>query len=248
MIRLEKVEVLGWEAAIRGMRNPMNSWNKSDSAITVMNPGDVEFGYEPIYEYIIGPNDLSLMKRLAAAGPVHGKFLRMISVYLDITAPLYWWKEFDTYKVGTVANSCSTMHKIHAREFTLDDFSHEHLFNGNLEILEDIIRVLNRERRFYFEGQKGVPGDDWEIPPKDKRIWWQLIQLLPSSYNQKRTVMLNYEVLRNMYTYRKEHKLDEWREFCAWIETLPYSELITRKEKVPDEEDEKNHGNSLENS
>ena len=224
MIRIENVEVMGWEAAIRGMRNPMNSWEKSDSFHTFIV--DERTQEEKPFEHFLGQADLELMKKLASAGPVHGKFLRMITVYLDITAPLYWWKEFDTYKVGTVANSCSTMHKIHAKEFTLDDFSHEHLtfYEEEGELcrdwlgdLEDLIDDLNLARDKFLE-------------TKEKKYWWQMIQLLPSSYNQKRTVMLNYEVLRNMYTYRKEHKLDEWREFCAWVETLPYSGLITGKE------------------
>jgi len=161
---------------------------------------------------------LALAKKLAAGGPVHGKFMRMLTVFLDITAPLYWWKEFDTYKVGTVANSCSTMHRIHSKEFLLDDFSHEHMLQFSLDALMHTVRILNLYREEFLK-------------TKDKQYWWQMIQLLPSSYNQKRTVMLNYEVLRNMYLYRKEHKLNEWREFCAWIETLPYAELITGKEK-----------------
>ena len=245
MIKFEITEVMGWEHAIRGMRNPMNSWKKDDS------------------EFWIGPNDLDLMKHLRNAGTDHRKFMRMIIVYVDITAPLYWWKEFDTYKVGTVANSCSTMHKIHAREFTLEDFSTEHLFdrygdpsmNLNyggkhpIDMMNDLIRTLNHFRHWYLE-------------TKDKKYWWQMIQLLPSSYNQRRTVMMNYEVLANIYKSRRNHKLDEWAEhkaemidvttsedlvngdhrphlvegvkeyfgFCDWIKTLPYSELITGKE------------------
>ena len=205
MIKIEKVDIYGWEAAIRGMRNPKNSWDKSDSEIDVIAGCPC---------FVIGNNDLKLMKTLAKAGSDHGKFLRMITVTLDITAPLYWWKEFDTYKVGTVADSCSTMHKIHAKEFTLDDFSYEHLLNQERYVLETIIEILN-EDRLYF------------INTKDKDYWWQMIQLLPSSYNQKRTVQLNYQVLKAMYFARKNHKLDEWRTFCEWIETLPYSELIT---------------------
>lgn len=207
MIKIENVEVTGWEHAIRGMRNPLNSWEKSDSEL---------YGGG----YCVGPNDLDLMKRLTKAGTDHRKFMRMITVYLDITAPLYWWKEFDTYKVGTVANSCSTMHKIAAKEFTLGDFSCEHLLNSvdtfNViprVVFEATIKCLNENRRLYLQ-------------TKDKKYWWQMIQLLPSSYNQKRTVMLNYEVLANMYKSRRNHKLDEWREFCEWIETLPYAELI----------------------
>ena len=211
MIKIEKTEVVGWEHAIRGMRNPMNSWAKSDSEL---------YGGG----YCVGPNDLDLMKRLVRAGTDHRKFMRMIVVYCDITAPLYWWKEFDTYKVGTVANSCSTMHTIHKKEFTLDDFSYEHIldktFTGEvipMVLLEATIKCLNENRAHY-------------LSTKDKKYWWQMIQLLPSSYNQKRTVMLNYEVLANMYKSRKNHKLDEWREFCEWMKELPYSELITGEE------------------
>lgn len=206
MIKIENVEISNISRAIYSARNAMNSWSKSDS--------DLE-------QDILGSNDLELAKRLVSAGTDHRKFMRMITVYADITAPLYWYKEWDTYKVGTVANSCSTMHKIHDKEFTLDDFSSEHLSEGgfgNIELLKSIITCLNVAR-------------DWFIKTKDKDFWWQMIQLLPSSYNQKRTVMLNYEVLANMYKSRKAHKLDEWREFCKWIETLPYSELITGEEK-----------------
>lgn len=214
MLKIENVEVMGWEHAIRGMRNPKNSWEKSDS------------GWEPQFdtvqgpvagEFIIGPNDYTLMKNLRNAGTDHRKFMRMITVYLDITAPLYWWKEFDTYKVGTVANSCSTMHKIHAKEFTLEDFSCEKLYDP-LGDLRPIVDRLNVYRERYLE-------------TKDKNDWWQMIQLLPSSYNQKRTVMLNYEVLANIYKSRRNHKLDEWHTLCDWIEELPYSELITGNEK-----------------
>lgn len=195
MIKIENTQTFGWEAATRGMRNPKNSWNKSDSTLVG--------GY-----WRIGENDLKLMKTLAKAGTDHGKFLRMISVYADITAPLYWWKEFDTYKVGTVANSCSTMHKIHAKEFTIDDFSHEHLI-GEAEIaLNDMVGQLNFARIAFLE-------------TNDKDYWWEMIQLLPSSYNQKRTVMLNYAVLLNMYKSRKDHKLDEWHVLCKWVEDLP---------------------------
>ena len=208
MIKIENVETYGFKPAFRGMRNPMNSWDKSDSA----------FMGEVGCQSYIGEDDLALAKKLAAAGPVHGKFLRMLIVYLDITAPLYWWKEFDTYKVGTVGNSCSTMHKIHAKEFALEDFSHEHMLQFSLDALMHTIRILNLYREEFLK-------------TKDKQYWWQMIQLLPSSYNQKRTIKLNYEVLRNMYEYRNEHKLNEWRKFCAWIETLPYVELITGKEK-----------------
>lgn len=236
MIKFENTEVAGWEAAIRGMRNPLNSWDKSDSEwewIGVAVNGDAE-----ALDYIIGKNDLNLMKSLRSAGTDHRKFLRMIVVYVDITAPLYWWKEFDTYKVGTVANSCSTMHKIADKEFTLDDFSHEHLTDvfsidnatNPLNVIEHTIFCLNFCRDLY-------------IKTKDKRYWWQMIQILPSSYNQKRTVLFNYEVLNNIYKSRKNHKLDEWAQhegvidggrtnkeyigFCDWIETLPYAkELI----------------------
>lgn len=223
MLKIENVEVVGWEAAIRGMRNPKNSWAKSDSHwdyvnqgpeyLTVANFDDADFN--------IGPNDKKLMSTLRNAGTDHRKFMRMITVYLDITAPLYWWKEFDTYKVGTVANSCSTMHKIADKEFTLEDFSHEHLDVVSRSCLEGVIHILNLNRDSFNKNAY----DDPKIP------WWQMIQLLPSSYNQKRTVMLNYEVLANIYKSRKDHKLDEWHTFCDWIEDLPYSELITGEKK-----------------
>ena len=216
-----------WGAIIRGMRNPMNSWDKSDSAcfsyVDVTTSVDIARGDYPKYtkpRMFLGNNDFDLMTRLRSAGTDHRKFMRMITVYVDITAPLYWWKEFDTYKVGTVANSCSTMHKIAAKEFTLDDFSCEHIGDvPNCDpmyyaALEGVIMALNEARHCFLD-------------TKDKKYWWQMIQLLPSSYNQRRTVMLNYEVLTNMYHARKNHKLDEWVEFCEWIETLPYSELIT---------------------
>ena len=209
MIDIKCEDVYGWDAAIRGMRNPMNSWRLSD---TVWTQG----GSFPI----IGARDLDLMQRLVKAGSDHRKFLRFITATVDINAPFYWWKEYDTYKVGTVANSCSTMHKAHAKEFTVDDFSHEHLNEYSMNLLEDIVRVLNNSRSHYIDG---APGG--------KEHWWQIIQLLPTSYNQKRTVMLNYEVLRNMYHARKAHKLDEWHTFCAWVEGLPYAaQLITDKE------------------
>lgn len=253
MLKIENTEVIGWEHAIRGMRNPKNSWVKSDSGVcathgpahcadcvyTDCHADDVEIGTK----YILGPNDLNLMTTLRNAGTDHRKFMRMITVYLDITAPLYWWKEFDTYKVGTVANSCSTMHKIADKEFTLADFSCEHLdrepYHRNwiesvivdeditsphkvwmtpFDVLRCTIEMLNAYRESYLE-------------TKDKQDWWQMIQLLPSSYNQKRTVMLNYEVLANMYKSRRNHKLDEWHTFCDWIESLPYSELITGEKK-----------------
>lgn len=247
MIKIENQEVVGWEHAIRGMRNPMNSWDKSDSGtcgnknhigcLNCSNGGskidceqmmkmDMAFGYgvKPCGkkdfdgEYQVGHNDLDLMKRLASAGTDHRKFVRMIVVYADVTAPLYWWKEYDTYKVGTVANSCSTMHKIHDKKFTLDDFSCEHLDNFSMNTLDSLIWHLNKCREKFIE-------------TKDKKMWWQIIQLLPSSYNQKRTIMLNYEVLKNMYHSRKNHKLDEWKTFCDWIETLPYAKELICNER-----------------
>lgn len=229
MLKIENTEVMGWEHAIHGMRNPMNSWEKSDSGWDAHIPplnkratvdwkeyakNYLTVQYSDEYSYDIGPNDLDLMTRLRNAGTDHRKFMRMITVYLDITAPLYWWKEFDTYKVGTVANSCSTMHKIAAKEFTLEDFSHEHLGYQSIRVLKDTIKVMNDFREEF-------------IKDHEKVNWWQMIQLLPCSYNQKRTVMLNYEVLANMYKSRRNHKLDEWHTFCHWIESLPYSELIT---------------------
>ena len=224
MIKLENYEIVGWEHAIRGMRNPMNSWDKSDShSCGTCGDCDICIDYDNCpygYDYlktIVGPNDHTLMMNLRNAGTDHRKFMRMITVYLDITAPLYWWKEFDTYKVGTVANSCSTMHKIHEKEFTLDDFSCEKLYDP-IGDLRPIVDRLNVYRERYLE-------------TKDKNDWWQMIQLLPSSYNQKRTVMLNYEVLANIYKSRRNHKLDEWHTLCDWIEELPYSELITGNEK-----------------
>lgn len=214
MIKIENVDVFGWCAAIRGMRNPLNSWVKSDSFWKIDDTKDRVDLYVDNCGMVIGENDLKLMKTLSKAGDDHGKFLRMINVTLDITAPLYWWKEADTYKVGTVANSCSTMHKIHAKPFELDDFSAEHLSIGWADIFDEIIDCLNLAREKFIE-------------TNDKLFWWQMIQLLPSSYNQKRTVQLNYQVLKNMYLARKQHKLDCWVEFCKWIETLPYAkELI----------------------
>lgn len=229
MIKIEKTDVFGFDSAIRGMRNPMNSWEKSDSYWTHIE--DPETLKTAKYEFFVGDSDLRLMQSLSKAGDDHGKFLRMINVTLDITAPLYWWKEFDTYKVGTVANSCSTMHKIHAKEFTLDDFSHDYLNNPGVcfsvpcansnsdddlvdyfvdeDVLNLVIKTLNHYRNHYLK-------------TKDKRFWYKMIQFLPSSYNQKRTVQLNYQVLKSMYFARKDHKLDEWHTFCDWIETLPY--------------------------
>lgn len=235
MIKIENTETYGWEAAIRGMRNPMNSWDKSDSITCNEDYEECIYNVCPQYNNCtegvwvnpfqsvhLGHNDLDLMKRLRNAGIDHRKFMRMITVYCDITAPLYWWKEFDTYKVGTVANSCSTMHKIAAKEFTLDDFSHEHMNKFSLNILKETIVQLEYCRRTYLEA---------EDKAEKKDIWWQMIQLLPSSYNQKRTVMLNYEVLANIYKSRKGHRLDEWKTMLDWIETLPYSELIIGKEQ-----------------
>ena len=205
MLTIENAETFGWEAAIRGMRSPKNSWDKSDSRWSSPDENGTD---EPMY--IIGENDLKLMKTLATAGQDHGKFLRMIHVQLDVTAPLYWWKEADTYSVGVVKNSCSTMQKIHAKEFTLDDFSHEHLYSP-LHDLKPTVDLLNVYRERFLD-------------TKDKEDWWQLIQLLPSSYNQRRTWDLNYAVLRNIYHARRNHKIDEWHTLCDWIETLPYAE------------------------
>ncbi len=220
MLKIENTEVLGWEHAIRGMRNPMNSWAKSDSEVSVCEcerwPHDIKKSFA-----CLGSNDLDLMTRLCNAGTDHRKFMRMLVVYVDLIGPLYWWKEFDTYKVGTVANSCSTMHKIAEKEFTLEDFSHEHLIVASLNSLKRTIKDLNSCREGYFDERiKRYP--EWR-----KEVWWQMIQLLPTSYNQRRTVMLNYEVLANIYKSRRNHKLDEWHTFCDWIEGLPYSELIT---------------------
>lgn len=245
MIKIENTDVYGFEAAIRGMRNPMNSWEKSDShwdgddRIIVCNDNGaheyenlqelfescqiqqlVESGHE-IEKYpssfLIGENDFTLMKQLVKAGSDHSKFMRMINVTCDITAPMYWWKEMDTYKVGTVRNSCSTMHKIHAKEFELSDFSYEHLSDSSLALFEKLVDELNFWRNEYDHG----------VNKGDKYFWWQMIQLLPSSYNQRATWQANYAVLRNIYHARKNHKIDEWREFCAWVESLPHSELIT---------------------
>lgn len=229
-----------WEAIIRGMRNPMNSWDKSDShgCFTACDGGYCPDPDCELYvSYCVRPNDLDLMTRLRNAGTDHRKFMRMITVYLDVTAPLYWWKEFDTYKVGTVANSCSTMHKITAKEFEVDDFSYDHLIRSPemgadeidirispMQALLTTIECLNGYRNAYLKAKENG-ADGFTL----KRYWWQMIQLLPSSYNQRRTVMLNYEVLINMYKSRRSHKLDEWVEFCAWIKTLPYSELITEE-------------------
>lgn len=228
MIKFENTEVLGWEHAIRGMRNPMNSWDKSDSCYKRVTVREDELSNKKVASYIIGNNDLKLMKALASAGTDHRKYLRMITVYVDITAPLYWYKEFDTYKVGTVANSCSTMHKIHEKEFELDDFSHEHLTKGVIEdCMNPLIETLNYARRLFLEYDKLDKELFEEVIDNKKDLWWQMIQLLPSSYNQKRTVMLNYEVLANIYKSRKNHKLDEWRVgFVEWIKTLPYADEL----------------------
>lgn len=224
MLMIENVEVLGWEHAIRGMRNPLESWGRIDSYqphCLCCQRGDATEPYEEhditVLPYVLGESDHDLMMRLAKAGPVHAKYRRMITVYADIMAPLYWWKEFDTYKVGTVASSCSTMHKIHAKQFVLDDFSHEHLTDATVCALRETVDTLNFWRAKY---------DSADSETLRKECWWQLIQLLPSSYNQRRTIMLNYEVLANIYKWRRDHKLDEWRAFCCWAAGLPYSELI----------------------
>ena len=233
MIKLENYEVLGWEHAIRGARNAMNSWDRSDSTYRVnVEAVGVEYSYsvnpngEPMTRYVpvdalsIGPNDHDLMMRLRNAGTDHRKYMRMIVVYVDIIAPLYWWKEFDTYKVGTVSNSCSTMHKIHDKEFVPTDFSCERLNERSWPVFKATLDELNYNR-------------DKFLKTKDMAYWEQMIQLLPSSYNQRRTIEMNYEVLANMYKSRRHHKLDEWRKLCDWIETLPYSEIITGDKKEP---------------
>ena len=266
MIKIENTEVVGWEHAIRGMRNPKNSWDRSDSAVKYCSDyGSCEVcpgaGHDnPLCDkldygaFIIGENDHKLMMQLAAGGPVHAKYRRMIAVYVDITAPLYWWKEFDTYKVGTVANSCSTMHKIHDKQFTAEDFSHDHLMTDNdkdCPLLQDpndydnafdptnilvlTMNMLNACRAKYLMidealKQEMTVGERKRLLELRKKYWWQMIQLLPSSYNQKRTIMFNYEVLAGMHPMRKNHKLDEWHVFCEWIEGLPYSEIIVGPE------------------
>lgn len=246
MLEISNVEIAGWRPAIRGMRNPMNSWGKSDSYATHIE--SLHTGEEVESQFIVGENDKDLMMRLAASGTDHAKFRRMIVVWLDILAPLYWWKEFDTYKVGTVANSCSTMHKIHAKEFELEDFSCEHL----IKTPESYTDETRKELPITKVGARKMhvsPDDGLRmicdilnyyrlefLETKDKQYWWQMIQLLPSSYNQKRTVMLNYEVLHNIYHARKNHKLDEWLDFCDWIEGLPHSDLIVGF-TIGDEED-----------
>lgn len=238
MIKIENTEVFGFETAIRGMRNPMNSWDKSDSC----ECSDIPCGFVPEERpkcygsgsYCIGDNDFDLMNNLVAAGSDHSKFMRMIHVQCDVTAPRYWWAEYDTYKVGTVANSCSTMHKIADKEFTIDDFSHDQLNLDSMELLKQTIELLNYYREQFIE-------------TRDKNFWWQMIQLLPQSYNQKRTIDLNYAVLRNMYNARKCHKLDEWREFCRWIDSLPYSELITSNPNAKYSELEKEYHEQIRN-
>ena len=258
MIKIETIEISGWEAAIRGMRNPMNSWEKSDSGRIeeyINNSSDLIDSSG----YFIGPKDMELAMKLVKAGPVHAKFRRMIVVWVDVTAPLYWWKEFDTYKVGTVANSCSTMHKIQEKEFVLDDFSHEKLiFDKDVPDSEYDVDAFDLVNEKYcglidtdFVDYNSFPGESFKytinflnrarelfLKTKDKKYWWQMIQLLPSSYNQKRTVMLNYEVLSNIYKHRTGHKLDEWIELCKWIENLPCSELITGAREEKGEENE----------
>lgn len=209
MISIQNWDTYGWEASVRGLRNPLNSWDRSDST------WDGLAGER--YGFIIGRKDMALMKKLVKAGTDHSKFMRMINVTADITAPLYWWKEFDTYKVGVTTNSCSTMHKIHEKEFVLEDFSTEHLDDFSVDHLETLILYLNSMREMFLE-------------TGNNHYWWQMIQLLPSSYNQKRTVQMNYQVLRNIYHARKNHKLNEWRDLCKWIEEkLPYAELITEE-------------------
>ena len=246
-LKIENVDVHGWEAAIRGARNPMNSWGKSDTVTGCDVNNCPSCSYSPEWcgntpVILIGPNDHRLLENLCKGGSEESKWRRFVTVSMDLTAPLYWWKEFDTYKVGTACNSCSTMHKIHAKEFTIEDFSCEHLSWGPehdgtettlftkdgddydsevvfpMAVMKDIIDVLNHNRQKFIE-------------TKDKKYWWQMIQLLPTSYNQRRTISLNYEVLAKQYRERKNHKLDEWHTYCDWIKTLPYSELITMEEK-----------------
>lgn len=266
MILIENEEVMGFEPAIRGMRNPKNSWDQSDSSwdgmIHAYSSGGIAVAHNPEEDFSVGPKDHYLMFSLSNAGPVHAKYRRMINVYVDITAPLYWWKEFDTYKVGTVANSCSTMHKIHGKEFVIGDFSHEHLLDaGSYDdsiktpmidvspygdgsmlwspkgILEQTIRILNLYRDLYLKADQERAYNDCNGADSEKNhkflaamkiYWWQMIQLLPSTYNQKRTIMMSYETLTNIYDNRRNHKLDEWRELCVWIEGLPLSDIITK--------------------
>ena len=222
MLKVTETQIFGWEAAIRGMRNPMNSWDKSDTDFSLSGMQSVNGILVPT----VGDNDLALMHKLVKAGSDHSKFMRMITVTMDITAPLYWWKEYDTYKVGTVANSCSTMHKIHAKEFTLDDFSHEHLFDDeDVELFGKELPLAGTALQYIIDALN-IARDDY-LKTNDKKYWQQMIQLLPTSFNQKRTLHLNYAVLRNIYHARKNHKLTEWHTLCDWIHSLPYSELIT---------------------
>lgn len=260
MIKIENVQICGWEPAIRGMRNPLNSWARSDSHWNCVFPSNEEEDKKVLDKkwdncYWVGDNDKDLMERLAKGGPAHAKYRRFITVYLDIVAPLYWWKEFETYKVGTDSNSCSTMHKITDKEFTLDDFSHEHLIDyelyscnemyapalecapdvycGGVQCMQIIVNALEYHRKQYLIATKKLKRTDLteaerrHTKAQQKLYWWQMIQLLPSSYNQRRTIKLNYETLYRIYHDRKGHKLDEWNEFCAWIESLPLSEVIT---------------------
>ena len=248
MIKIEDTEVMGMRKAIKGMRNALNSWDKSDSGFFQCGCPDVgtiycgEHGSQclirdcktcPMRSYDIGEKDMELAKRLIKAGSSDRKFMRMIHVQADVTAPLYWWKEYDTYKVGTTANSCSTMHTIHKRELTIDDFSHEHLLKRSMSFLQDLINEINRNRHLYTKGFKDVPSDDvCGVRPTDKTLWWQMIQLLPSSFNQMRTIDLSYETLFSIYHQRKNHKLDEWHTFCDWILTLPYMREFIGEEET----------------
>ena len=248
MIKIEDVEVIGMRKAIKGMRNAMNSWDKSDSYIdSCIDPighcKDCPYQFVGCNDsdyFFIGKADMELAKRLIKTGSPDRKFMRMIHVQADVTAPLYWWKEYDTYKVGTVANSCSTMHTLHKRDLTIDDFSHEHLSERSMSFLQNLIEQINRNRSLYVKGFKGVPGDnDCDIKPYDKAYWWQMIQLLPSSFNQMRTIDLDYETLYSIYHQRRNHKLDEWVEFCKWIETLPYMKEflgLDKQTKIKEEE------------
>ena len=248
MIKIEDVEVMGIRKAIQGMRNAMNSWDKSDSYIdSCIDPighcKDCPYKFVGCNDsdyFFIGKADMDLAKHLIKAGSPDRKFMRMIHVQADVPAPLYWWKEYDTYKVGTTANSCSTMHTIHKKEFTIDDFSHEHLSERSMSFLQNLIEEINRNRSLYVKGFKGVPGDnDCDVKPYDKAYWWKMIQLLPSSFNQMRTIDLDYETLYSIYHQRRNHKLDEWVEFCKWIETLPYMNEflgLDKQTKIKEEE------------
>ena len=249
MIKIEDVEVIGIRKAIQGMRNAMNSWDKSDSYIdSCIDPighcKDCPYKFVGCNDsdyFFIGKADMDLAKRLIKAGSPDRKFMRMIHVQADVTAPLYWWKEYDTYKVGTVANSCSTMHTIHKKEFTIDDFSHEHLSERSMSFLQNLIEEINRNRSLYVKGFKGVPGDnDCDVKPYDKAYWWQMIQLLPSSFNQMRTIDLDYETLYSIYHQRRNHKLDEWHTFCEWILNLPYMKEFLELDKQTKTKEESN--------